>query len=230
MTLKCQFIVLLTINILYKINCQECTCGTEPDSSTCGQEACVGTCRFFHDNSCLQCGNEIQENSYYYKEGTSCVLWESKSDNQKIIGDTKEVVNGGCPENYKSLGDYCYISGSLGLNNSNPESVNSNAYKCVNYFYKENNNGFIKYECVPSENDCSASEGQNIEGTKQCFKCESGKEYYQIGENDIITCESECPDDKPFIKTGSLYKCINSCQDESKYYRQISRTKENSDS
>ena len=107
MILKCQFIVLLTINILYKINCEECICGTEAETSTCDEAACGGTCRFFHDdNSYLQCGNEIQETSYYYKDNSgNCQFSGSKSGNQKIIGDTREVVNdGNCLNDYKSLG------------------------------------------------------------------------------------------------------------------------------
>ena len=225
MKLKNNFYFLfLIINIYYKINCEDSTNSTastdsidSTDSPVCCTENCLqetceqlGTnCKYFNDHSCLECVN-ITADKYYYKDGSSCHLLEIKSGNKKVIGETREVIEGNCPGDYKKLGDFCYSSPP---GNADVDQNDNSIYKCLYKFYTEEINGFLKYNCLASGVSCSDEGYVEIEGTEQCFKCPSSNNYYELGQNGLVNCYSDhCPNDNQYIKTGNdINRCSSSC-------------------
>ena len=210
----CHFeTIFLIINILYyEINCENCC------ESNCNEESCKNCgdeYRFFYeDSTCLHCdGISLNEKKYYYKNSDSCQLLQNNDGSHKLIYGKNEVVSS-CANSYNiELGDVCYSSPT---NNMAVKSGTS-SYECVNYFYIENKDGFIYYNCLDSDKNCSTYNDYNVKGTKQCFNCPFNYKYYEISTNNIIICHmSSCPEGKPKIKKelndySVIYRCTENC-------------------
>lgn len=92
-------------------------------------------------------------------------------------------------------------------------------YKCKNYFYKENRNGFAYYNCLNENELCPQGYNYYIENSKECLEeCPTDNTYYyqSVGNGLIICYPNTCPEEKNIIE--GTKECRNNVPSNYKYY------------
>lgn len=226
--------------IIHEIICQELN-QTECESNQ--------DCKFFlqsSENSCLNCSGVLSnDNQYYTISGGICTSSTGKVNNgEKLIYNTKEIINDNCPSNYKQLGDICYPP-EMSIPNS--KTSDSSIYECINFYKIQIKDNFTYYNCLsgdcpsgyiyfsysnPKEclNSCPEDQ-QKIKidypngkmaliCTNNCSYLSENYTYEYTADNNITYCYEQCPSEAKYYKTNeddSVSTCLTKCDN---YYDQ----------
>ena len=209
-----NFLVIICILFILKnnnINCTDCECTNNNE----------GNCKTFYTESgslCLECSFQ-EGDKYYYLEGDNqCIVTKNKTVEGKVIYKTGEnnyqiyrYTN--CPNNFNLIGDFCF---PVDYGNIVPQAEGSTLYKCHQYFNIENQDGFIFYNCLSDEINCTQNNNYNynIHGEYECYpQCPEHNEFIIHGEYE---CYPQCPENNRYNVNGT-YECYNQCPEHKEF-------------